>query len=62
MRASKYLVESWECPLPFWYVTLSHILEGTAPDLNLLTAGRSQDRIGIIIGFSCSEVMLLDCS
>jgi hypothetical protein len=48
------------CPLPFWYSILNQILEGTAPDSNLLTAARSQDRIDVVIGFSCSEVMLLD--
>jgi hypothetical protein len=60
MMESKYLLESWECPLPFWYLILSQISEGTSPDLNLPTATRSQDRIGVIIGFACSEVMLLD--
>jgi hypothetical protein len=52
MLASKYPLESCGCPLPFWYSTLSQISEGTTPDLNLLTAARSQGRIDVIIGFS----------
>jgi hypothetical protein len=51
MRPSKYLLEICGCSLPFWYLTLSHILEGTAPDLNLLTAARSRDQIDVIIRF-----------
>jgi hypothetical protein len=35
-------LESCGCPLPFWYSTLYKISEGTAPDLNLLTAACSQ--------------------
>jgi hypothetical protein len=51
MRASKYPLERRGCPLAFWYSTLSQILEGTAPDLNLPTAARSQVRIDVVIGF-----------
>jgi hypothetical protein len=60
MRASKYPLERRGCPLPFWYSTLSQILEGTAPDLSLLTAAHSQVRIDVVIGFFMFKVMLLD--
>jgi hypothetical protein len=42
-------LESYGCHLPFWYSTPSQILDLTAPDFNLLTAARSQDRIDVII-------------
>jgi hypothetical protein len=51
MKASKYPSERGGCPLTFLYSTLSQISEGTAPDLNLLTATHSQGRIDVIIGF-----------
>jgi hypothetical protein len=51
MRASKYPLESCGCPLPFWYLTLHQISEGTEPDLNLLTAAHSQGRIDVVIRF-----------
>jgi hypothetical protein len=49
MKASKYPLEIWGCPLSFWYSTLSQISDQTAPDFNLLTAARSQDRIDVVI-------------
>jgi hypothetical protein len=49
MRASKYPLESCGSSLPFWYLTLSQISDQTAPDFNLLTAARSQDRINVVI-------------
>jgi hypothetical protein len=51
MRSSKYPLEICGCTLPFWYSTLHQISEGTAPDLNLLTAARSQGRIDVVIKF-----------
>jgi hypothetical protein len=60
MRASKYLLEIWGIPVRCWYVTLSQILDRTAPDLYFLTTAHSQDRIDIVIRNSCSEVQLLD--
>jgi hypothetical protein len=51
MKASKYLLERCGCSIPFWYLTLSMISEGTTPYLNLLTATCSQGRIGIVIRF-----------
>jgi hypothetical protein len=52
MRESKYLLESSESPLPFWYATLSQISDRTAPNFNFLTPARSQGRIDVVIGFS----------
>jgi hypothetical protein len=49
MNASKYPLERCGCPLPFWYSTLSHISDQTAPYFNLLTTARSQDQIDIVI-------------
>jgi hypothetical protein len=49
MKTSKYPLESCGCRLPFWYLTLSQISDRTAPDFNLLTVTRSQDRIDIVI-------------
>jgi hypothetical protein len=49
MNASKYPLESCRCPLPFWYSTPSQISYWAAPDFNLLTAARSQDRIDVVI-------------
>jgi hypothetical protein len=49
MNASKYLLESCGCPLPFCYSTPSQISDGTAPDFNLLTVARSQERIDAVI-------------
>jgi hypothetical protein len=60
IKASKYPLESCGCPLPFWYLTLSQILDQTVPDFKLLTTACSQHLIGVIIRFSYSEVMLLD--
>jgi hypothetical protein len=51
MRTGKYPLEILGCPLPFWYSTLRLISEGTVPDLNLLTAARSQGRIDVVIRF-----------
>jgi hypothetical protein len=50
MKASKYPFKIWWSPLPFWYSTLGQSSDITAPDFNLLTAARSQDRIDVIIG------------
>jgi hypothetical protein len=36
----------------FLHSTLSQILEETTPDLNLLIAARSQDRMDVVIRFS----------
>jgi hypothetical protein len=33
MRSSKYPLESWKSPLPFWYSTPCQISDGTAPEL-----------------------------
>jgi hypothetical protein len=60
MRASKYPLEICGCPLHLFYLTPRKISDPTALDFNLLTVARSQDRIDVIISFSCSEVMLLD--
>jgi hypothetical protein len=49
MNASKYLLERCGCPLPLWYLTPNQISDQTAPDFNLLTAARSQDRIDVVI-------------
>jgi hypothetical protein len=50
MRASKYPLESCAFPLPFWYLTLSQISDGTSLDFNLLIVARSQGRMDIVIG------------
>jgi hypothetical protein len=49
MNASQNPLESGGCPLPFLYSTPSQISNRTAPDFNLLTAARSQDRIDVVI-------------
>jgi hypothetical protein len=60
MRASKYLLESWVSPIPFWNSTPSQISDGTEIDLNFLTASHGQDWIDVVIGNFCLEVLLLD--
>jgi hypothetical protein len=42
MRERKYLLESRESPLYFWYSTSSQNLDGKVPDLCFLTDTRSQ--------------------
>jgi hypothetical protein len=60
MRASKYPLESWVSPLPFWHSTPSQILDGTTADLNFLSAARSQDRANVVIRNFCLEVLFFD--
>jgi hypothetical protein len=62
MRSSKYLLESWESSLYFWYSISSQIPNRITQDLNFLTVAHTQGSINVDARIFSLEVLLLDLS